>query len=361
MRKRFIQAAVIVGCWTLLALLFTPQTYSVSSRSSTPYTISQSLRSNINVFCTWVPLTPIVLWLGRRFPIERKKFFRNLLVLTLCMAPVVILHMRLLEIANILFLNELRINNELSPLRVLFLKSGAFAVMVYWSLLAVSHALTYFRKYQEREVMLAQAQLHALKAQLHPHFIFNTLNAIAELVYDAPERAERTIAQLSELLRLSLRGGRQQEVSLKGELDFLRTYVEVQRTLMQERLAVRWDVGPETLDALVPDMILQPLVENSIRHGIAPLARGGRIDISARRSDRMLLLEVRDNGVGAGPRPEANGGVGLANVRERLAHLYGGEHRFEMSEPPGGGTAVSIVIPFRESEGGTDEDTYANS
>jgi two-component system, LytTR family, sensor kinase len=315
------------------------------------------------VFYVWIPLTPLVIWLGRRFPLERKRIFRNLLILTFLMAPVVILHMRLLECANILFLNELRINNDLSPLRVLFLKSGAFAIMVYWSILAVSHALTYFRKYQEREVMLAQAQLHALKAQLHPHFIFNTLNAISELVYDAPERAERTIAQLSELLRLSLRGGRQQEVSLKGELDFLRTYVEVQQTLMQERLAVRWDVEPETLDALVPDMILQPLVENSIRHGIAPLARGGRIDISAKRSDGMLLLEVRDNGagVGAGSKVEANEGVGLSNVRERLAHLYGGEHRFEMSEPPGGGTAVSIILPFRESEGGTDEDTYAHS
>jgi LytS/YehU family sensor histidine kinase len=192
--------------------------------------------------------------------------------------------------------------------------------------------------------------LNLLKMQLHPHFLFNTLNAISALVYESPRAADRTISQLSDLLRLSLNSGAAQEVSLKDELEFLRKYVQIQQTLLQERLEVRWDIEPAALDAFVPNMILQPIVENSIRHGIAPLENGGRIEVSAGRFDGSLRLSVCDNGIGLapderGPRTE---GVGLGNMRARLKHLYGGAHQLSLSEPRGGGLEVRLLIPYRE-------------
>src|SRR5205085_10374133 len=234
-------------------------------------------------------------------------------------------------------------------------------IMIYWAILAVSQALTYFRKYQEREFRLAQAQLQVLRMQLHPHFLFNTLNAISELVYQAPERADRTITQLSDLLRLSLKSGQEQEVPHKEELDFLRKYVEIQQTLMQERLSVRWEIDPASFDALVPNMILQPLVENSIRHGIAARECGGQIKVSARRMDDMLNLEVCDDGVGspADAQPTPPGGVGLTNARARLVHLYGSRHRFDLRAASGSGLIVSIAIPFREFANPPGEDAHA--
>ena len=363
MRKRFLQAGLIIGGWTLLALLFVPQTYYANSRAPSPMTVWDALVANLVLFYRWAALTPLVLWLGRRFPIERKRIFRNLLILILLEVPVALFQLRVLDFVNRLIFGEAGALWQITSLKSLFIWVGAFDVQVYWSLLAVSQALAYFRKYQEREFRLAQAQLQMLKMQLHPHFLFNTLNAISELVYESPKKAERTITQLSDLLRLSLKGGGGQEVTLKEELEFLRKYVEIQQTLLQERLAVRWEIEDETLDALVPNMLLQPLIENSIRHGIAGRARGGRVEVSARREDGMLRLEVCDDGVGfpAGGARALRYGVGLSNARARLEHLYGGAHRFRLGEGRRGGAAVSIEIPFRECEGEAGEDTHADS
>lgn len=193
-----------------------------------------------------------------------------------------------------------------------------------------------------------------LKTQLHPHFLFNTLNAISALVYVSPPAATATISQLSDLLRLTLRNNKTQEVTLKEELDFLRKYLQIQQTLLQERLEIIWGISPETLDALVPNMLLQPLVENSIRHGIAPREDGGRIEIFSRYADRELLLEIRDNGPGTVAQNGAQngtskpGGIGLLNSRMRLKRLYGEAQAFESKAMPGGGWRVSVTIPFRE-------------
>jgi sensor histidine kinase YesM len=251
------------------------------------------------------------------------------------------------------------------PIVGLLLGIGATNVMIYWGVVAVSQALTYFRRYKEREVLLAEARLQSLRTQLHPHFLFNTLNAIAELIYEDASRAERTITQLSDLLRVALRRGPEQEVTLKEELDFLRNYVEIQQTLLQERLVVRWRVADEALDALVPNMILQPLVENAIRHGIGPRREGGSIEIAASREGDGLRLRVEDDGLGADPASlvGGGGGLGLSNTRARLRHLYGDAHEFELSgrRTGGGGLVASLVIPFREGRGeGSDEDSHAD-
>jgi signal transduction histidine kinase len=361
-RKRLLQIGLIIGCWTVLALLFVPQTYSANSRTPQPLTVWQSVVVNLILFYTWGALTPLVLWLGRRFPLERRKLLRNFLILASLEVPLVLFHMRFLDVSNVLLLDEVWSYQSLTPLHLLFINIGAFDIMIYWAILAISLALIYFKKYQEREFRLVQAQLQILKMQLHPHFLFNTLNAISELVYESPEKAERTITQLSNLLRLSLKSGNEQEVTLKEELDFLQEYVEIQQILMEERLIVCWDIQPQTLNALIPNLILQPLVENSIRHGLGTRSRGGTIEIKSWITARLLHLKVLDNGVGleSGAEADATNGVGLANARARLAYLYGDAHSFALEDTPAGGLTVSLAIPFREGEGRTSEDSDAD-
>ena len=229
--------------------------------------------------------------------------------------------------------------------------------MIYWGIIAASQAINYFRKYQEREFRLAQAQLQALRMQLHPHFLFNTLNAIAELVYSDPKTADRCILRLGELLRFSLASEKSQEVTLKREIDFLEKYVEIQKILMRDRLKVKVSNDPETLDALVPNMLLQPLVENAIKHGISPKPEGGTIEIYSRRLDGELEIGITDDGVGMIEQLDGvQSGVGLINTRERLKHLYGDKHSFDLNSFQGKGVKISIRIPFREA-GNEHDDT----
>jgi LytS/YehU family sensor histidine kinase len=239
------------------------------------------------------------------------------------------------------------------PIAVLFAGMGASNVMICWGIIAVSQALNYFRKLQERNLQFAQAQLQVLKTQLHPHFLFNTINAISELVYEEPETADKTLGQLSDLLRSSLKSDKTQQVSLKEEMDFLEKYIEIQQTLLQHRLKVEIDIAPETLDAVVPNMILQPLAENAIRHGIAPSLSGGTLRIASQRENGNLRLTVRDDGAGLNAYSEIvkSEGIGLSNTCTRLRQLYGNAYSFQISEPQNGGVLVSIAIPFHETEG----------
>jgi two-component system LytT family sensor kinase len=165
------------------------------------------------------------------------------------------------------------------------------------------------------------------------------------------DAADNMIAKLSDLLRMSLQNVGVQEVTLKQELDFLSKYLEIEQTRFRDRLTVVFDVHPDTLDALVPNLMLQPLVENSIKHGIGPKPTRGQIEIRSRHVGRLLELEVRDNGVGlsAARLTDFNRGVGLANTRSRLQHLYGSSHRFEFRQPPTGGLSVLIAIPLVET------------
>jgi hypothetical protein len=210
---------------------------------------------------------------------------------------------------------------------------------------------SYHQQAQARERLearLARAQLEALELQLHPHFLFNTLNDITALIAKEPRSAERIVAGLSELLRFSLGRVGEQEVTLERELDLLGRYIEIQQVRFPDRLRVVVDAEPAALVALVPSMILQPLVENAIQHGIAPRAAGGRVDVRVLREGDTLQLIVSDDGLGAGsPRDGGSrGGVGLGNTRARLQHLYGGRHEMRAEPGAGGGYVVSISIPF---------------
>jgi two-component system LytT family sensor kinase len=227
-----------------------------------------------------------------------------------------------------------------------------FNLLVYGSILGAWYAVSYYERARERELravelegQLAQAQLQVLRAQLHPHFLFNTLNTIAEMIHDSPQKAEEMIVQLGELLRVVLQSQSAQEVTLADEIAFVRRYLEIEQVRFGERLQVEWAVAHDTWPARVPNMILHPLVENAIRHGIAPFTKAGRVLIRAERTEGNLCLEIHDSGSNTGASsPNKGHGIGLSNTRTRLQRFYGDRQRFELRQDDG--TVASLTIPF---------------
>jgi LytS/YehU family sensor histidine kinase len=239
----------------------------------------------------------------------------------------------------------------------MFLTTLDWLLMTYAAIAGLSYALGYNREAQQRqlreahlEARLVEARLRTLEAELHPHFLFNTLHAISTLVHSNPDAADRMISRLSDLLRLTFDRTGAPGISLQEELEFLQKYLEIEQTRFQDRLSVRFEIDPDTLDAEVPRLILQPLVENAIKHGVSPRAGQGLVQIASQRRGDILWLEVRDNGVGltAGARARLDSGVGLSNTRDRLECLYGDAHRLEFSDGTTG-LAVRVEIPFHRT------------
>jgi two-component sensor histidine kinase len=353
--RRFVTLAAIAGWWTFVSFLFVPQTYIIAQGRPSPFTTFEALAANLHMFWSWVPLTPVVLALGTHLPLEKPRIARNLLLLCLCAPAITFVHLLIVSASNNLLL--IKVWSRAAPATPAKYAAGLAAtdIVIFWGTLGVGQAFNYFRKYKDREASLAQSQLQLMKMQLQPHFLFNTLNAISELVYDNPAAADQSITQLSELLRLSLKSGKTQEVPLNEELEFLDRYINIQRILLQERLHVRFNIDTEARVALVPNMILQPLVENAIRHGIGPRGSGGNIEVNAMKDGDLLILEVADDGVGydmgfdLATHTGAGTGLGLSNTRLRLRHLHGASHRFDLAKSATGGLNVRISFPFRRS------------
>jgi two-component system, LytTR family, sensor kinase len=230
-----------------------------------------------------------------------------------------------------------------------------WSLMVYAVIVGVSHAIAYYHESQERklkeahlETRLMEARLKTLESELHPHFLFNTLHAISTLVHRDPESADRMISRLSDLLRITFDRSGEPKVSLKEEIDFLQKYLDIEQTRFQDRLTVGVHIDPEALDGEVPRMILQPLVENALKHGIAGRSGGNNVQITAGREGERLWMQVRDNGAGlqVGTLKALRTGVGLSNTRARLDCLYGRHYRLEFSDRHGG-LSVLIEIPFQ--------------
>jgi two-component system LytT family sensor kinase len=221
---------------------------------------------------------------------------------------------------------------------------------VYAGVVLAWYAATYYREARDRQMqavelesMLHQAQLEALRSQLNPHFLFNALHSMAELVHTDPKLAEQLLVRLGELLRQVLQSSNRPEVTLSEELEFIRGYVDIEQMRLGERLRVNWDIAPNALQARVPSLVLQPLVENAIQHGIAAAAGPGTLSIAARLEGDSLLVEVRDNGPGLVRTTEQPQGIGLANTRARLQRLYGERQSFEFHA--GEGLTVRLRIP----------------
>jgi two-component system, LytTR family, sensor kinase len=355
---RRVNLRLIFGVATVLGIFSAFQAYNyVSLFTERQPSMPMLLALNITYWYAWGALVPGILWLARRYRFERHTWHRDARVHALGVVVFTFVHAVLTVTSRVPL--STWFGRELSwwpELQRLFFLNFDWEMMTYWAVVGLSHAMDYHRESQERsltaaqlETRLAEAQLQALQRQLHPHFLFNTLHTISALMHRDIDAADAMLERLSDLLRLTLDRLGVQQVSLSEELEFLGKYLEIERTRFGERLTVRMDVEPDTLGASVPNLVLQPLVENAVRHGIAPRVGGGRLDIVARRTGDRLWLMVRDNGPGLSKDTLSAfnaGGVGLTNTRSRLRHLYGDNHRFEFHQPSDGGLAVTIEIPY---------------
>ena len=338
-----------VAVWVALALLFAVQSSAQFGTTLGSRTIVTSLVS----FLPCILLTPVIWTVASKFRFAHGQRIRSLIAHAAGLGGFIVIGGGLMG-ALVWFLpwstRRVSVWERATNSMVEFV---AYDVLAYVMVAAAAMALVYSTEARERslaaarlEGQLAEARLHALSAQLHPHFLFNTLNAISALVREDPPTAERLLARLSELLRHSLRDGAQPQTSLESELSFLEKYVEVQETRFGERLVVTFDVDSDVLDAYVPNLILQPLVENAIRHGIAPRAGPGAVHIVARRAGDQVHLSVEDDGVGF-PRERLEEGIGLRNTRARLRELYGENHEFLVTSRSPRGTICSMHLPLR--------------
>jgi two-component system LytT family sensor kinase len=358
---RPVRPRVIFGVATALGFFSGFQAYYyVSTFTEWPASLPFLIALNLGYWYSWASLTPAILWLSRWAPfIDRQSWKKALAVHLPGVFIITMIHIALTVSSQtaIVWVVGQEQRSWLQEAQRMFFHNFDWEMMTYWAILGLSHALRYHSEAQDRalrtsqlETHLVEAQLQALQRQLQPHFLFNTLNTISALMHRNIDAADNMIAKLSDLLRISLQNVGVQEVTLKQELDFLAKYLEIEQTRFRDRLTVVFDVQPDTLDALVPNLVLQPLVENSIRHGIGPRSTPGQIVIRSKRVGSMLELEVKDNGVGlsAARLTDFNRGIGLGNTRSRLQHLYGLSHRFEFRQPPGGGLSVLIAIPLVE-------------
>jgi two-component system, LytTR family, sensor kinase len=352
--------------WTVVGLFFFSQalTQKLASHDPTPWW-HHLTGWLVGVYIS-AALTPAILWLGRRFPFERRNWLRRTaqhMVFSVCFAIVQLV----VESAIIprLGIFPTVMPTFLAALVVLTLIAFHQLMTTYWTILGIQYGIGYYHRYQEREkqalrlelhaselqTQLMRAQLSALKMQLQPHFLFNTLNAIMVLVRQQKgQEAEQMLARLSDLLRCVLEDVEAQEVPLRRELEYLQLYLSIEQVRFQDRLRAEISADPAILGAAVPQMGLQPIVENAIRHGLGRSSAAGRIQISAARVNETLVLKVQDDGPGLAPANSSSGpGIGLANTRARLQQLYGDAARLTVEDGEPDGAVVTMVLPYHDA------------
>jgi two-component system LytT family sensor kinase len=354
--RAWVRLVLYISFWTLLGLLNLSQSLYLRKTYGKPVQLFDATVIGLADWYIWAAVAPVVVMLGRRFPLGPRRWLMHVPLhlafsvvaakaITLLMYPVMVHFHTIWELPPF----------WLDRIEVLFMREAHLYLWVYWAILGVGHALDFHRKYREQELSaaqlearLAQAQLQVLKMQLDPHFLFNTLHAVTALVYKRPAAAETVLTRLSEMLRMSLESQETHEVPLRDELRLLAPYLEIQEIRFDGRLQVNTDIEPNAANCLVPSLILQPLVENAIRHGIERRPGEGRIDIMARRNGKYIWVQVSDNGMGipGGSLASVHEGVGLSNTRSRLRHLYGSECRMEISNAPTGGAVIRLGIPW---------------
>jgi two-component system, LytTR family, sensor kinase len=362
-QNRWTTAGLIVGCWTLVALFFSSRSYTADLYKGTSPGWWRTLVVWLIVFYLWAALTPLVIYLAKRFPLEGASRWRHLAVHLGASCGIVLFYILIITFVgpHIWWPEGLHYSFPQKYYKFFALQFQT-ELSNYWSIVGVSLAVSYYRKYQERKLQAAQlelkaaqleaslshAQLDALRMQLHPHFLFNTLNTISVLMRNDADAANRVLVRLSELLRLTLDHVGKHEVPLREELEFLQMYLEIEQTRFQDRLSVRTEIDPAALDALVPTLILQPLVENALRHGIAPYAKPGVIEVRAQKKGVRLELQVRDSGPGLRNFESAIAvsGIGLTNTRARLEQLYRDQHSLDLADATEGGLRVTVSLPF---------------
>ena len=362
--------AISFGVWGFVALAASWTIYQLYRTTDMPMPFRTILGLEMSQILMYAPLTPFAYRFAVRYPIRSGNWKQRLplylgagLAFSLthvalrAITPYAIYepkykdwtsaiwnaHTRVFGI-QWLALRRLLLNNVVDDI------TGTFTPIVL-----VAHAISYYRKFQEREFratqlegQLAKAHLQSLKSQLQPHFLFNTMHSVSALMLSDVQAADRMITRLADLLRMNLESAGTQITSLNQELEFVNCYLEIEQVRFEERLSIVFNIAPETLDAQVPLLLLQPIVDNAVKHGIARMTHGGEIRISSFIHDHDLKLEVRDNGPGIRPSGNERGcGLGLRVTRERLETLYGENQSVEISCPAEGGVSVLVTIPFR--------------
>jgi len=343
--------------WSLIGLSFASQFYVSSSKLGLDITWRQALSYSLADWYVYALISIPIAAFAKKFPLERNTWkIAVVLHLIGCVVASLVYMVVRTWIAQAQGVAEGKPVGFQATFNTLLIKTYLFNFLVYWVIVTVSHALQFYRELHERELRsaelekrLVQARLQALQMQLNPHFLFNTLHSISSLMHKDVDAADRMIARFSDLLRYALESTNEHEVPLRQELDFLRRYLDIEKTRFGRRLETILKISPETLEAYVPNLILQPIVENAIQHGIEPHSKPGNIEITSEKHGDNLVLSVSDNGTGVKDLKSFDGGVGLTNTRSRLQQIYNEMHRIEFLNREQGGLEVRILIPFRQS------------
>ena len=347
------QTLIVFAVWTFLAAFSASQTVVYLMQRGQAVEWRDVLTSRFADWYTCALFTPLFFFLARRYPIDRKSWRVSVpLTLAATTIAVVLKYSLLVPVEHALGLNQH------STIGMALLRNFANESMAFWAVIGIIHALEFNRRYRERElaaadlrVRLSEAQLEALRSQIQPHFLFNTLHSISTLMHRDVEAADTMLTRLSDLLRLTLKHRGENEITLREELALADHYLEIMQVRFGDRLSVTRSVPSNILEVMVPQFILQPLLENALNHGIATTAGTGKVDISARAADTQLELSITDDGRGAKPADSghnaARHGLGLANTRLRLEQLYGERQSIILERLPMGGTRVTITLPLR--------------
>jgi two-component system, LytTR family, sensor kinase len=349
-----LRLGIIWGIWTIVALFFSTQVYIMYFSGNQPIPYAESFFVQASACYLWALVTPLVLRLARSHPIGRNRWKRKVaahVALSFLLVSVLIV------IHFLLYMLIVRRPDLITPMNTFayYYPNLDRWMLVYWFIFLMSHAFNYYRSYRRGELKasklqteLVQAQLEALKMQVHPHFLFNTLHSISALLSKDTEAARKMITRLGDFLRLTLENAGESEVTLRREIEFLNGYLEIEQIRFRGRLTTEISVDPEVLDTKVPNLILQPLVENAMRHAIAN-STSGKVEIVAEPKNGSLHIEVRDNGCGLRSERQTTsgrkGGLGLTNTRARLSGLYGPTATLELTNRPTGGVVVTLEIP----------------
>jgi len=347
--------------WTAIGLFFSTQIYlMINVMEGKPFPFSKAMRSTLPDWYLWAFLAIPIIRLSKRYPLETKTWREAIWIHLPASAAFATFHI-VLAVTALIFFEALDGNRPswFEKFEFNFIWYFHYDVLTYWAILGFAHAVQYYRSFQEKRVtaaklqaQLSQAQLQALKMQLHPHFLFNTLNSISSLLQRSGsehadiQTAKKMIVRLADFLRLTLRNSGTQDVDLQQELEFLRCYLEIEKVRFQDRLTVLMNIDPGTLNLRIPNLILQPIVENAIRYGIASRSSPGTVEITTKRKNGMLQVRIRDDGPGLPATFQE--GVGLSNTKARLEQSFGESYRFVLENASEGGVEVVLEIPAHE-------------
>jgi two-component system, LytTR family, sensor kinase len=369
--KTWLIWAVSFAVWAFVALAATVSIYEFYRAMGKPMSFSETLALQCSQILSYVPLSPFVFLFALRFPLQRRNWWRWSLVY---LALGLVFSLAHITLRSLTPYGDW--DSEANRWVSVIWDSGAHAFHIRWDIykklflrnvvdditgvfvpiVLVGHAMSYYHRFRERELHSAQlegqlvkAHLQALKSQLQPHFLFNTMHSISALMHIDVRAADKVMTRLSDLLRMSLENDGSQLTTLSRELEFVSAYLQIEKVRFEDRLNIVLDIAPDTLDALVPHLLLQPLAENAVRHGISKRVEQGEIRISANHERQQLYLAVRDNGPGLNLSQGSSfrEGLGLRSTRERLRTLYGEEQSVDIRSTPGEGLEIDIRIPFR--------------